>query len=255
MPDRDDSRTCASAGRKCPSWLPELFMVAMLVLLFLDRLVGFSRYLMGRYWPHVTSWMYTGYFLSTVLLPFLCSVGLLVRGVLVWRRSSNKTRAAMTFLFLLIGIAYYVYMFSDGPLLYAPAHGFRDWVRAEVDIPAIRAWQETIEVPPGEAVPRSDWPRAVRSLAPSMVVVGKAGTNVDLAWNTVFGIYGVATGPKHADADSLAEHRASLPLEPGVYVWRSSRMPYPSHSAHKQLMESAELYGSGNSGDTHLNSP
>jgi hypothetical protein len=109
-------------------------------------------------------------------------------------------------------------------------YGFRDRIRSEADIPAIRDWLRTLDKEDfpelGDRLPRDKWPESLKALKPPRSVYLEADSNgrpqLRIIWGGGFFHWGVTIGLEDMEIppSKLTDgYESWLLVEPGVYVW------------------------------------
>lgn len=191
---------------------------------------------------YVSGWikvpLFSGLHMSILFVPLLpiCLLWLLMRMVRVWpRRVYPRWRLLGLWLLVVLALAIlFVLPFSGlsparGPMF---LRGLRQHMRAKADIPAIRAWLQTLDSGNPESAPER-LPAIVR-LAPKGIAVSVDETGrpmLRLTWGSgIIGSWGLVVGDERtpvakdtmARADDFELLRASecrMALAPGAYVW------------------------------------
>lgn len=99
--------------------------------------------------------------------------------------------------------------------------GFRDRVRDDVNLPALRQWQQAqalLPAPPDSMLPNAALPADVRRLQPEMAF-RYPDDSVYIYWGGGFGHWGVAVAPQDATPPSTDAFYVSMQVSPGIYVW------------------------------------
>lgn len=214
------------------SYLIFLVLPVLCILLFP---LGGLLYLLGRlsfqtFFSVLTIYPATGVFM---VYCFVAGVWRLVSG---WKRQSQRMKAliAVEIAIPVVFVLLFVLPLSGLcrlPLWPASPHicGFRDRIMSKADIPAIRAWLETLEKDDdgqfSHDLPREGWPKSLKALkAPAVRVWPDQNGNpyVMIIDGGGFHHWGATIGFQDMvipESDLRSEYDTWLLVEPGVYVF------------------------------------
>jgi hypothetical protein len=178
------------------------------ILLFGIFHSGITHYLDG-YYLRGPLFLY-----STCLGIFLGIVLLLVLGGRLLVREGRKDRIKYFLITIFCFVVFIAFFRPTEQFL----KGFRDRVKSQLEVEAIRAWVPTIKLPPGEIFVPEPWPAFIMKLQPppSHISLGEPGSNtIWLQWGGGFGYWGILIGPESFKMSSSSE--TLLPYKAGVY--------------------------------------
>ena len=177
------------------------------------------------YWAgtrgHAT-WIGTFYgelYLLTLVMAAVC--GLIVRLFIYWGPVRPSIRALRTALaaVLFVGLGARFYYSPPGDVSFTK--GFREKMRSQGDLRAIRAWYATVEGVDLVLDDPEDWPPSIRELSPARVFIREDGSNtVRLDWAGGFlNPNGLVVGPETMPIPKSSEEQYVLEVAPGAYVY------------------------------------
>lgn len=203
---------------------------------------------------NIAAWAFAvgfGYACMGMPIALVCLIFVAVRMGISWPRHILERRRLRRWR-LLVGlslVACFAFFFS--PLrpgsLVAYQFGFRKYVQANVDVPAIRRWLSSVDpnLCTGEQIDLlrdpTQWrssrlPRVIASVNPDFLTLRRDGSGrpmVRLSWIVMDRSWGVTIGSEQMGIPSTAPGRKvglglsmvyedgeyRLPVEPGVFVW------------------------------------
>jgi len=235
-------------NRDLNEWDVFLFVLPIISVMF-GRLAGFE-YLKSKYSSS------SAFFVALILYPAIgvfivtCALAGIARLFVNWTKYSRRKRftiiAQIGIVAILIVLFFAPVFFAIDSHLWVPGYKpftyhFREQMRTEADIPAIRNWLRTLSKedctgatvclpstsnPLERSWPNSfEWPKSLKVFEPGYVKLDldeNSQPRVRLTWGGPFGHWGIEIGMEDmkippSDFSEWGEYR--LPLEPGAYVW------------------------------------
>jgi len=230
--ERTDTKVGISGRNWKESYL--IFFVLPIVFTILFPLGGLF-YLCGRFYPDLI-------FLSACMLyPMVggfiifCFFAVIVRCFRNWRSCTRKRKhilaagTAIPIMFIILLLtSFFIPIESDFWAFgsNAFAHGFRERIRSEVDIEAVREWLKTVSKEDySDYLPYDKWPDSLKVLNPVGAALSEdenGNPNVSVILGGSLPEWGLVIGPEDMKISSSAfrhYRKYRLPLEPGAYVW------------------------------------
>jgi hypothetical protein len=170
---------------------------------------------------------FLGYCVTIVFL-FLCLIARLGVQALRLKRRTLCLRILLVLGSVLIVVVVHT-IFGPGYIHFT--RGFFKRMQKEADIPAIRTWASSLELPRQDRheVDDTQWPEAIKQLSPQYTFIEMpedSETKVRIVWGGAFGHWGLMIGPSTMQVPpsnfrKYGEYR--IKLAPGAYVWHDVR--------------------------------
>ena len=221
-PDAVNNKDGAEASFK--GQYVKIGIAVALIGLFLLGIVGYiSGFLLSEalFAVHIYGTILS-YLLALYCLFFLARRAICLRRTGTrWSDRRLKFVSCMLLLIMCILVSCFVALPPPG---YVPGYGFRNRIQGDADIAAIRLWldeQKTINGLKMGPLEKSDWPKCIKHLSPSYVLLGQdaEGLMAQLHWAFGFGAQ-LIVGPETME---VRPSHNTLILGPGVYVWQGEK--------------------------------
>lgn len=232
-------------------YVPDIFLVGLLFVY--ARMGPLASYLGGLRNDEAYGFTLAIYWVLLLPAALICLAVIVLRLGITWpkhKHGPKRFRMGPLFAVVGLGICLALFFLSIGPPGYQTfTGGFRKYVQANADIPAIRAWLSTLDpnICTGQQVwigesnrkQETDWPEPVTSLHLHYVLLRLDRDKypvVRLGWAALDAFWGVEIGPEDMEipetlprqkvqvgGSTMYEHgEYRLPVSPGVYVWHET---------------------------------
>jgi len=204
-------------------------------------------YLCGRFHPSILLYVYLLYLVVLVFIFYCLFLGVVKLSGRRGKRTRNErlliaAETIVPLIFIGLIVVSFFFAFTDtefcGRRFKFFMLGFRDRVKSKANIESMRAWLQTLNDEDYKSIDnsynsyprnRSEWPKPSRVLEPGKVFLSadeNGNAKIRLVWGSspIEGHWGVEIGAENmeippSDLNMYGEYR--LPVEPGLYVWRS----------------------------------